>query len=729
MMKNGGILGQKLGYDIMPTSMFNNLDLGPLQPTGLTIQLANRSNARPVGVVEDVLVQVNDLIFPADFYILDMAGETESSRSPIILGRPFMKTAKTKIDVDDGTMSMEFGDIVAKFNIFDAMKHPSEEHLVFQMELLFEIVDEFNLDLFSADPSLYGFDDDYSCDDCTDTNLCVACAEIDAFLLDDNFPIGEVVDDVVKALDITAAPAKPSIEQPPSLELKPLPENLKYAYLECDKKFPVIISSNLDFDQENKLLQILKKHKKAIGWTLADIPGISPSTCMHKILLEDGAKTVRQPQRRLNPLILDVVKKEVTKLLQAGIIYPISDSKWVSPVQIVHKKSGLTVVKNEKNELVPTRVQNSWRVCIDYRRLNQATRKDHFPLPFIDQMLERLAGKSHYCFLDGFSGYFQIHIAPEDQENTTLTCPFGTFAYRRMPFGLCNAPGTFQRCMISIFLEFIENCIEVFMDDFTVYGSSFDSCLDSLELILARCIETNLVLNYEKCHFMVQRGIVLGHITFEKGISVDPAKIDVISTLPYPSCVREIRSFLGHAGFYRHFIKDYSKIALPLSNLLKNDVAFDFVEKCKKAFDFLKKALTSAPIIQPPDWTLPFEIMCDASNYAVGAVLAQRVDKAAYVIYYASRTLDSAQSNYTTTEKELLAIVFALDKFRSYLLGSKVIVFTDHAALKYLLKKPEAKPRLIRWMLLLQEFNVEIKDKSGAENLVVTPQTAFRMTD
>ncbi|XP_045797211.1 uncharacterized protein LOC123891391 [Trifolium pratense] len=693
--------------NVMPTSIFNNLDLGPLQHTGLTIQLANRSNARPVGVVEDVLVQVNDLIFPADFYILDMAGETESNRSPIILGRPFMKTAKTKIDVDDGTMSMEFGDIVAKFNIFDAMKYPLEEHSVFQLELLSEIVDEFHSDLCSAD--------DYSCDICTDTDLCVACAE---FNLQGE---GEVVNEVVFAvetLDIPAVPTKPSIEQPPSLELKPLPKNLKYAYLEENEKLPVIISSNLDCEQEEKLLEVLRQHKKAIGWTLADIPGISPTMCMHRIHLEEGAKVVRQPQRRLNPLILDVVKKEVTKLLQAGIIYPISDSNWVSPVQVVPKKSGLTVVKNEKNELVPTRVQNSWRVCIDYRRLNQATRKDHFPLPFIDQMLERLAGKSHYCFLDGFSGYFQIHIAPEDQEKTTFTCPFGTFAYRRMPFGLCNAPGTFQRCMISIFSDFIENCMEVFMDDFTVYGASFDACLTSLNLVLSRCIETNLVLNFEKCHFMVQQGIVLGHIISEKGISVDPAKIDVISTLPYPSCVREIRSFLGHAGFYRRFIKDFSKIALPLSNLLKNDVTFEFNDACKKAFDFLKRALTSAPIIQPPDWNIPFEIMCDASNYAVGAVLAQRVEKAAHVIYYASRTLDSAQANYTTTEKELLAIVFALDKFRSYLLGSKVIVFTDHAALKYLLKKPEAKPRLIRWMLLLKEFNVEIKDKSGAENLV-----------
>ncbi|GAU50734.1 hypothetical protein TSUD_410570 [Trifolium subterraneum] len=427
------------GINVMPISIYNNLDLGPLQPTGLIVQLTNRSNARLAGVLEDVLMQVNDLIFPADFNILDMEGETNSSREP---------------------------------------------------------------------------------------------------------------DNALKSLGSA--------------------RGLEYSRF---------------------------------------VRGTS-----------------------------------------------------INPVQVVPKKSGLTVVKNEKNELVPTRVQNSWRVCIDYRRLNQATRKDHFPLPFIDQMLERLAGKSHYCFLDGFSGYFKIHIAPEDQEKTTFTCPFATFAYRRMPFGLCNAPGTFQRCMTSIFSDFIENCMEVFMDDFTVYGASFDACLTSLNLVLARCIETDLVLNFEKCHFMVEQGIVLGHIISEKGISVDPAKIDVISTLPYPSCIREIRSFLGHAGFYRRFIKYFSKIALPLSNLLKNDVTFNFDDACKQAFDFLKKALTSTPIIQPPDWSIPFEIMCDASNYALGAVLTQRVEKAAH--------------------------------------------------------KPEAKPRLIRWMLLLQVFDVDIKDKSGTENLV-----------
>ena len=205
----------------------------------------------------------------------------------------------------------------------------------------------------------------------------------------------------------------------------------------------------------------------------------------------------------------------------------------------------------------------------------------------------------------------------------------------------------------------------------------------------------------------------------EKGIQVDKAKIDLISKLPYPTNVREIRGFLGHAGFYRRFIKDFSKVAQPLTRLLQHEVKFDFDETCKKAFDLLKEKLTTAPIIQPPNWELPFGLMCDASDYAVGAVLGQKVGKNRHVIYYASKTLNPAQCNYTTTEKELLAIVFAFEKFRSYLLGSKIVVYSDHAALRYLLSKKESKPRLIRWILLLQEFNWEIKDRKGIENSVV----------
>jgi hypothetical protein len=209
------------------------------------------------------------------------------------------------------------------------------------------------------------------------------------------------------------------------------------------------------------------------------------------------------------------------------------------------------VVKNKDNELVPTRIQSGWRVCIDYHKLNAATRKDHFLLPFINQMVERLAGHGYYCFLDDYSGYNQVPVDLEDQEKTTFTCPFETFSYRCMPFGLYNAPATFQRCMISIFSDMVEQFMEIFMDDFSVFNSSFQECLHYLTLVLVRCKEKNLVLNWEKCHFMVKQGIVLGHIISHQGIEVDKAKVDLISNLPPQHTVKEIRSFLGRAGFYK----------------------------------------------------------------------------------------------------------------------------------------------------------------------------------
>ncbi|RDX87716.1 Retrovirus-related Pol polyprotein from transposon 17.6, partial [Mucuna pruriens] len=214
----------------------------------------------------------------------------------------------------------------------------------------------------------------------------------------------------------------------------------------------------------------------------------------------------------------------------------------------------------------------------------EATHNDHFHFPFIDQVLEKLARKSDYCFLDGFSRYMQIHIALEDQHKTTFTCPFGTFAYSRMPFGLCNAPSTFHYCMMSIFSDLLEDCMEVFMDDFTVYANSFDECLGNLSKVLKRCIDTNLVLNFEKCHFLVTKGIVLGHLVSNRGIKVDKSKIDIISSLPNPTFVSEVFSFLGHAGFYRRFIMNFSKLALPLFKLLYKDVEFNFDQPCIEAF-------------------------------------------------------------------------------------------------------------------------------------------------
>nr|KYP53524.1 Retrovirus-related Pol polyprotein from transposon 297 family [Cajanus cajan] len=257
-------------------------------------------------------------------------------------------------------------------------------------------------------------------------------------------------------------------------------------------------------------------------------------------------------------------------------------------------------------------------MCIDYKKLNQATRKDHYPLPFMDQMLERLAGQAYYCFLDGYSGYNQIAVDPEDQEKTSFTCPFGVFAYRKMPFGLCNAPATFQRCMFAIFSDLVEQCIEIFMDDFSVFGSSFEVFLNNLNIVLKRCVDANLVLNWEKCHFMVKEGIVLGH------------------------------------------------------KVSRRDVKFQFDDDCLSAFSLLKQKLCSAPVITSPDWKFDFELMCDASDYAVGSVLGQRKNKIFHVIHYASKVLNETQMNYATTEKELLAIVYALEKFRSYLIAGVI---------------------------------------------------------
>ena len=216
-------------------------------------------------------------------------------------------------------------------------------------------------------------------------------------------------------------------------------------------------------------------------------------------------------------------------------------------------------------------------------------------------MLDRLARHPHFCFLDEYSGYNQIAIAPKDQEKTTFTCPYGTFDFRRMTFGLCNAPATFQRCMMSMFSNLVEEPMEIFMDDFSVYGSSFDKCLENLETILQRCKDKNLTLNWEKCHFMVIEGIVLGHKIFAAGLEVDQAKISIIKTLLPPTTVKGIKKFLGHTRFYKGFIKDFSKISRPLCRLLEKDAEFDFDESSKFAFEEIKSRLVIAPIMATQD--------------------------------------------------------------------------------------------------------------------------------
>ncbi|GKA22947.1 transposon ty3-I gag-pol polyprotein [Tanacetum coccineum] len=347
----------------------------------------------------------------------------------------------------------------------------------------------------------------------------------------------------------------------------------------------MIVASDLSGSQEEALLKVLSKYKAAVEWTIADLKGISPSLYMHRIVTDPYVKPSRDAQRRLNPNMKKVVKKEVLKWLDAGIIYPISDSKWVSPTQTVPKKAGITIVETESREKLTTRPMTGWRVCIDYRKRNNATFKDHCPLPFIDQIVENIFGQKFYFFLDRYFGYNQIPIYPDDQAKTTFTCPYGTFAFRRMSFGLCNTPATFQQCIMSIFSDMVRESVEIIMDDFSIFGQSFETCLGQLESVLKRCTETNLVLSWEKSHFIVHEGIVLGHVVSEKGFEVDRAKGST-------------------------------------------------------AFNMLKQKLVEAPILQSSDWSKPFKIMCDASDYAAGAVPGQRADKKSVVIFYAKFNLE-----------------------------------------------------------------------------------------
>jgi hypothetical protein len=564
--------------NLLPYTFYVQLGLGELKPTSMTLQMASQSVKVPWGIVEDVLIKVDKFYFSVDFIMLDTEPvQNLGSQIPMILRRPFLATANTMINCRMGVMKISFGNMIVELNIFHIKKQPLEYDEVQQICLIEDIMEEVVEESSMEDPL-----EACSAQFGEDLDLDKLLKQADAML--ETTPL------------VSTEKEETIVPNPPKKELKPLPVNLKYKFLGPVESLPVIIASDLVDAQEEKLLDVLREHKEAIGWTIENIKGISPSVVMHKIHLEENAKPSKEPQRRLNPTMQEVVRDEVIKMLDARIIYPISDSKWVSPIHVVPKQAGLTVVKNKDDELVPTSVQSGWRVCIDYRKLNAATRKDHFPLSFIDQMVERLAGHEYYCFLDDYSRYNQVPMDLKDQEKTTFTYPFGTSAYRRMPFGLCNAFATFQRCMISIFSDMVELFLEIFMDDFSVFGSSFKECLHRLTLVFVRCKEKNLLLNWEKCHFMVKQGIVLGHIISHRGIEVDKAKVDLISNLPPPRTMKDARSFLGHAGFYRQFVQDFNKITRPLCKLLVKETPFIFYEECKQAFKALKKILLSTPV-------------------------------------------------------------------------------------------------------------------------------------
>nr|GEW68818.1 reverse transcriptase domain-containing protein [Tanacetum cinerariifolium] len=483
--------------NLMPLSMWNKLSLPKLSPTCMTLELANHSISRPIGVAIDVFVKVGTFHFMADFVVVDFDANPQV---PLIIRRSFLKTRRALIDVHKGELTLRIGKEAVTFDLDQTSRYSAnyDAMSVNRIDLIDVACEEYSQEVL-------GFS--MSGNPTPSTEPIGDILFLEEFLNDDpsSPPLPPQELKVVKPTN-----EKSSINEPPMVELKDLPPHLEYAFLEGDDKLPVIIAKDLKDEEKTTLI---------------------------KILMEDDFKLALQHQRRVNPKIYEVIKKEVLKLLDSRLIYPISDSPWVSPMHCVPKKGGFTVVENEENELIPTRLVTGWRVCIDYRKLNDATRKDHFPLPFMNQMLERLAGNQYYCFLD--------------------------------------------------------------------------------DKMLKRCEDTNFCLNWEKSHFMVKKGIILGHKISKNGIKVDKAKVDIIAKLPHPTTVKGIHSFLGYVGFYRQSIQDFSKIGRPMTHLLEKDTMFFFSKECIEAFQTFKKRLTEAPILVSPDWDLPFELMCDASDFAI----------------------------------------------------------------------------------------------------------------
>nr|GEW54890.1 hypothetical protein [Tanacetum cinerariifolium] len=467
-----------------------------------------------------------------------------------------IKTERALIDLFEGELTLRVGKEAITFNLDQTSRYSANYN-----DMTANRIDVIDMTCEEYSQEVLGFSNVIASGNPTPYyDPVVFTSSLTLTPFEDNYFLLEEVDAFLALEDDPTSP-------------KDLPPHLEYAFLESDNKFPVIIAKDLSDEEKTTLITVFKSHKCAIAWKLSDIKGINPEFCTHKILIEDDFELAVQHQRRVNPKIHDVVKKEVLKLLNARLIYSISDSPWVSPIHCVPKKGGFTVVENEENKLNPTRLVTGWRVCIDYRKLNEATRKDHFPLPFMDQMLERLAGNEYYCFLD--------------ERLPTVSCLLGYAMHRA----------------------------------------------HSKEKMLKWCEDTNLCLNYEKSHFMVKKGIVLGHKISKNGIEVDKAKVDVIVKLPHPTTVK-------------------------------------------------------------------------------GAVLGQRKEKHFRPIHYARKMMIEAESNYTTTEKEMLAVVYAFEKFQSYLIMNKSIVYTDHSALKYLFAKKDSKARFFRWVILLQEFTFKEKNKS-----------------
>ncbi|UYV71403.1 hypothetical protein LAZ67_8003004, partial [Cordylochernes scorpioides] len=454
------------------------------------------------------------------------------------------------------------------------------------------------------------------------------------------------------------------------------------------------IDDSLDESQKEKLRNLLKNYTDIFEFSKRK--QFKDVNVKHRINTGDHLPTKQRPYR-VAPRERQIIQDEVTKMEKLDIIQP-SESPWASPVVLIRKKDG------------------SWRFCVDYRRLNKITKKDVYPLPRIDDTLDCLRGARFYSSMDLQSGYWQIDVEESDREKTAFITPDGLYEFKVMPFGLCNAPATFERMIDNLLKGLKWTICLCYLDDIIVFSDGFEEHLRRLQLVLNCLKKAGLCLNSKKCKFGAKTITVLGHEVSENGIRPDQEKIRAVRDFATPRSLKEVRSFLGLSSYYRRFIPNYAHVAQPLNDLLKKDSAFNWNQEEQNAFEALKSALISEPALGHFDYSSPTEIHTDASNYGIGAVLVQIHKGKERAIAYASRTLNKAEKNYSTTERECLAIIWAINKFRPYVFGQPFTIVTEHHSLCWLTNLKDPCGRLARWALRLQEFDVTVVYKSGRKH-------------
>ena len=464
------------------------------------------------------------------------------------------------------------------------------------------------------------------------------------------------------------------------------PEHLQSMLTAC--------SNELSANQLSLLHRTLKRNVDAF----VGPDGKLGRTKLVKHIIDTGdAIPIKQSYRRLAQKQQEIADEEIDKMLDQGIIEP-SNSPWASHIVIVTKNDGTP------------------RFCIDYRKLNEVSRKDAYPLPKINECIDELAGAEWFCTLDLAHGYWQVEMEEESKPQTAFASRKGLFQFNVMPFGLSTAPASFERLMELVLRGHQwERCL-IFLDDVIVNGETFDDTLQNLDLILTRFRSANLKLKPSKCHLFKKSVTFLGHVVSKDGIKTDPEKIKAVSDWPVPSTVKEVRSFLGFANYYRSFIQGFATLAAPLHHLTNKNVIFRLDDESQKAFESLKIKLIDSPMLSYPVDNEIFILDTDVSNVGVGAVLSQMVDGVERVLAYGSQALSNSQRNYCTTKRELLAVVIFIGKFKHFLYGRHFLVRTDHASLVWLtnFKKPEGMPA--RWLSILGTYDFEIQHRPGAKH-------------